>query len=193
MPESGRKNLPRFSKAEEIVFSPGMNLVPSSFLPRLSMAMPSPVKSRRRGGRTAPLDKGLVVGLEKIVIANWQVLLVTLQEGLVERARSPEEVAGLWARFQKARVLLAELLRIQQGRRWTDLIGHLKSLRSIMERLVSSIDHGISVGDSSGAMWLVWVLVHESCAKRAGRSFLPASWSLATSSACARAISSRRT
>ena len=70
-------------------------------------------------------------------IANWQALLVVLQEELVNGAHSSEEVASLWARFQKARVLLAELLRIQQGRRWTDLIGHLESLRSVMERLVS--------------------------------------------------------
>ena len=70
-------------------------------------------------------------------IAYWQALLTVIQEDLIERARSPDQVAGLWARFQKARVLLAGLLRIEQGKERTDLLGHLQTLRSVMERLVS--------------------------------------------------------
>ena len=67
-------------------------------------------------------------------VANWHAVLVTLQDELAERAQSADEVADLWSRFQKARVLLAEMVKVQQGRRWTDLVGQLESLRSVMEK-----------------------------------------------------------
>jgi diguanylate cyclase (GGDEF)-like protein len=70
-------------------------------------------------------------------IAYWQGLLGALQEELIARAQSADEVTRTWARFQKARILLAELLRIQQGKKWADLLGELDALRSITERLVS--------------------------------------------------------
>ncbi len=70
-------------------------------------------------------------------IAYWQALLIVLQAELIALARLPEEVTRLWARFQKARVLLAELLRIEQGKERTALLGHLQTLRSVVERLVS--------------------------------------------------------
>lgn len=70
-------------------------------------------------------------------IGYWQGLLIVLQEDLIGLARSPDEVTRLWARFQKARVLLSELLRIEQGKERTDLLGHLQTLRSVMERLIS--------------------------------------------------------
>ena len=70
-------------------------------------------------------------------IAYWQALLIVIQEELIARAQSSDEVVALWARFQRARVLLAGLLRIAQGKEWTDLLRHLETLRLVMERLVS--------------------------------------------------------
>ncbi|MGD0725004.1 MAG: GGDEF domain-containing protein [Spirochaetia bacterium] len=74
--------------------------------------------------------------------SHWQVLLNALQEELVSLADSGGEVTRLGAGFQKARMLLAEMLRLEQGKGLTDLQNHLHSLRSIMERLISvaSID-----------------------------------------------------
>jgi diguanylate cyclase (GGDEF)-like protein len=70
-------------------------------------------------------------------ISYWQPLLLILQEELIARSGSPREVSGLWAGFQKARVLLSEMLRIVQGKEKADLVGDLHELRSVMESLVS--------------------------------------------------------
>jgi diguanylate cyclase (GGDEF)-like protein len=80
-------------------------------------------------------------------VAGWHALLIVLQEELVRRAGTQEEVGSLWARFQKARVLLAELQAIQQGRRWTGLLANLRSLRLVMERLVSVASIGDLMND----------------------------------------------
>jgi diguanylate cyclase (GGDEF)-like protein len=82
----------------------------------------------------------------KVDISHWQALLNALQDELVALATTTDEVTQLWAGFQKARVLLSEMFRLEQGKGWTDLQGHLSSLRSIMERLISvaSIDELMS-------------------------------------------------
>ena len=70
-------------------------------------------------------------------ISYWQPLLLIVQEELIARTGSSEGVRGLWAAFQKARVLLAEMLRIVQGKEKADLLGDLRELGSVMEGLVS--------------------------------------------------------
>ena len=70
-------------------------------------------------------------------ISYWQPLLLILQQELLARSGSPQDVSGLWAGFQKARVLLAEMLRIIQGKERIDLLGDLHELGSVMEGLVS--------------------------------------------------------
>lgn len=78
----------------------------------------------------------------KVDTSDWHVLLNALQEELISLAETTAEVTRLWVGFQKARMLLSEMLRLEQGKGWTDLQNHLHSLRSIMERLISvaSID-----------------------------------------------------
>lgn len=74
--------------------------------------------------------------------SHWQALLNALQEEIISLAGTAAEAARLGVRFQRARMLLAEMLRLEQGKGWTDLQSHLHSLRAIMERLISvaSID-----------------------------------------------------
>lgn len=74
--------------------------------------------------------------------SHWQALLNALQEELISLADTGAEVTRLGVGFQKARMLLAEMLRLEQGKGWTDLQSHLHSLRYIIERLISvaSID-----------------------------------------------------
>ncbi len=81
--------------------------------------------------------------LRKVDISAWQTLLTVLNEELAGTAGSVEELAALSFSFQKARTLLVEMIRVEQGKGRTDLQGHLASLRLIMERLisVSSIDN----------------------------------------------------
>jgi PAS domain S-box-containing protein len=72
-----------------------------------------------------------------IDISPWQSLLTILQGELIQAARPAGEGKLLETRIQKARVLLSEMLRLEQGKGWTELQGQLSSLRVVMERLVS--------------------------------------------------------
>ena len=71
-----------------------------------------------------------------IDISPWQSLLTILQGELVTAAR-PAGTAMLETRIQKARVLLSEMLRLEQGKGWMELQGHVSSLRDVMEKLLS--------------------------------------------------------
>jgi len=70
-------------------------------------------------------------------IAAWGTLLAAIQRELISQARTPEAVTLLWSQFQKARLLLSELQRVEQGRGLTDLRRHLRELRAVMEGLIS--------------------------------------------------------
>ena len=73
----------------------------------------------------------------RIDIAPWQSLLTSLQGELIEAARSADEMARVHASFQKALALLSDMLRLEQGKRLSELQGHLTQLRRMMERLIS--------------------------------------------------------
>ncbi len=70
-------------------------------------------------------------------IAPWQSLLTVLQGELIRAARSAREVSRLHRSFQKALMLLSDMLRLEQGRSLAELQGHLTQLRHVMERLIS--------------------------------------------------------
>ncbi len=72
-----------------------------------------------------------------IDISPWQSLLTILQGELVSDMRPAGKGKLLDRRIQKARVLLSEMLRLEQGKGWTELQGQLSSLRLVMERLIS--------------------------------------------------------
>ncbi|MFI5368438.1 MAG: substrate-binding domain-containing protein, partial [Spirochaetia bacterium] len=72
-----------------------------------------------------------------IDISPWQSLLTILQGELVRDARPSGKGKLLETGIQKARVLLSEMLRLEQGKGWTELQGQLSSLRHVMERLIS--------------------------------------------------------
>jgi diguanylate cyclase (GGDEF)-like protein len=76
--------------------------------------------------------------LRKVDISTWQTLLTVLHQELASTARSAEELGTIGISFQKARALLAEMLRMEQGKGKTDIVAQLLSLRSIMERLISA-------------------------------------------------------
>ena len=77
-----------------------------------------------------------------IGITDWQPLLARLHGALLAAARSSTEAERLQDVFQKALVLLSEMLRLEQGKSLSDLQGHLAQLRRATERLasVSTID-----------------------------------------------------
>src|SRR5208283_4534691 len=72
-----------------------------------------------------------------IDISPWQSLLTILQGELGRAARRAGKRKMLETRIQKARILLSEMLRLEQGKGWTELQGQLSSLRTVMERLIS--------------------------------------------------------
>ena len=76
--------------------------------------------------------------LRKVDISAWQTLLTVLHGELAVTARSAEELSAIGIRFQKARTLLAEMMRLEQGKGKTDIEGQLVSLRLVMERLISA-------------------------------------------------------
>jgi diguanylate cyclase (GGDEF)-like protein len=80
------------------------------------------------------LSDAIIRGVD---ISAWQTLLTILHEELARTVTTEAEHAALGNGFYKARALLAEMFRVEQGKRRTDLQGHLLSLRHIMERLIS--------------------------------------------------------
>jgi diguanylate cyclase (GGDEF)-like protein len=70
-------------------------------------------------------------------LAAWGTLLATIQREMISQAPTPEEATQLWSQFQKARLLLSELQRAEQGGRLADMRSHLRELRGIMEGLIS--------------------------------------------------------
>jgi PAS domain S-box-containing protein len=70
-------------------------------------------------------------------ITAWQPLLTGLQRELASAAESPRRRALLQEYFQKAQALLAEMLRLEQGKAFSELQGHLSQLRRVTERLAS--------------------------------------------------------
>jgi diguanylate cyclase (GGDEF)-like protein len=83
----------------------------------------------------------------KFDISAWQTLLTVLQEELTLSAHSPEERTALGMSFLKARALLAEMLKVEQGKGRIDLQGQIFSLRLIMERLISAASIGELMAD----------------------------------------------
>jgi len=73
----------------------------------------------------------------RIDISAWQSLLTILQGELIQGTRQADKAKKLEAGIQKSRVLLSEMLRLEQGKGWTELQRHLSSLRDVMERLIS--------------------------------------------------------
>jgi diguanylate cyclase (GGDEF)-like protein len=76
--------------------------------------------------------------LRKVDISAWQVLLTVLHEEFASTSTSAKKLSALAVSFQKARTLLAEMLRLEQGKGLIDLQVHVASLRRIMERLSSA-------------------------------------------------------
>jgi diguanylate cyclase (GGDEF)-like protein len=72
--------------------------------------------------------------LRKVDLSAWQVLLTVLHEELASTS-STKNLSALSVSFQKARTLLAEMLRLEQGKGLVDLQSHVASLSRIMERL----------------------------------------------------------
>jgi PAS domain S-box-containing protein len=70
-------------------------------------------------------------------MTDWQPLLSRLQGALLAAARSTREAALLQAVFQKALVVLSEMLRLEQGKSLSELQGHMAQLRRVTERLAS--------------------------------------------------------
>jgi diguanylate cyclase (GGDEF)-like protein len=94
-------------------------------------------------GFLASLHEALsLTAASSVELDAWGSLLASLQRELIDQARTPEEVTLLWSQFQKARLLLSDLQRAEEGRGLTDLRGHLRELRGVMEGLISvaSID-----------------------------------------------------
>lgn len=76
--------------------------------------------------------------MRKVDISSWQTLLTVLHEELAVTAGTAEELFALGNSFQKARTLLAEMMRMEQGKGKTDIESQLRSLRLVMERLISA-------------------------------------------------------
>ncbi len=72
--------------------------------------------------------------LRKVDLSAWQVLLTVLHQELAASS-STKKLSALSVSFQKARTLLAEMLRLEQGKGLVDLQSHVASLSRIMERL----------------------------------------------------------
>lgn len=70
-------------------------------------------------------------------IAPWQYLLALLQGELIRQAPSPDRALAIRASFEKALMLLGNVLRIEQGRKLAGLQDHFSQLRRVMERLIS--------------------------------------------------------
>ena len=83
------------------------------------------------------LHEALVGPRATVDLASWGPVLAALQRELVAGARTVDEVAAVWSQFQKARVLLAGLQGTEQGRRLSELRGHLHDLRGVMDGLIS--------------------------------------------------------
>ena len=81
------------------------------------------------------LNTSLAAGVD---VAPWQEVLSLLHGELVKEARTSDEVVSLQTAFQKVLALLSEVLRLEQGRRFTELQGHTAQLRRVMERLISA-------------------------------------------------------
>ncbi len=72
-----------------------------------------------------------------IDLTAWQTLITALQAELLAAARSREVVENLQTWFEKALMLLSDSLRLEQGKRFNELLRHLALLRRVTERLAS--------------------------------------------------------
>ena len=146
LPTRGRRAGTRVVDAGKVIAQLESQFPPPLPDPSMDSVRRSVEKLAEKAGTRAFLDTFQDILNEGVESGNhitaWQLLLTGLQRELIAAARSRGRRALLQEYFQKAQGLLAEMLRLEQGKALSEMQGHLSQLRRVTERLasVASID-----------------------------------------------------